>query len=693
MAFAFQHRVALAVARALKAAFAVLPPMKPSAWARRFLIVPDGPKKLELWDGDLTPYIDEPLNKLGPDDPTTELAVMKSAQTGFTTLLLAAIAHGIDQSPCDMMVVQPTDGALTDFNNGKLNIVLEKSEALEDKVAAQTSRGKGSTTYEKVFGPGFAFRLYLAIANSAADLRSKTIKRAYLDEVDQYPDDLDEQGSPLAMIEARQESFLETGDWKRLYISTPVVKGDSEIERRFLAGDQRRWHVRCPHCDDGEFVFEYGPNFRFNKTYPFAAHYVAPCCGSIIEGAEKNAISRKGRWIATAPRPGAYPSYHFDGFASPFVPWDIIAKRIVEAGDDPTKLKGVHNLTLGLPFEVKGDAPDYVALMDRREGEKGDRGRVPAKGLLLLGAADVQMRGIWVEIIALAPDRQSWTVDAFYVAGDTSDPDTGAFAKLRDLTIDRAFPDAFGRHRRLDAFAIDTGYRTHVVYAWVRKNQRLHPDTGRDVILAVKGLDGWSRPAIGLPSLQDIDLDGQKVRQGVKLWGIGTWSLKGAFYADLRKEGVRAGFEADPEGYCHFGVWLDDVYFRQITSEYLAEERIRGKILRRWKLQAAEKDNHLLDCRVYNLALAEYLGVSSMAPDEWAALARARGLPDALTAVDLFTPKRREAPRGEDASGTLAPPDVIEAAPAADDQRAEAPIEPSASSASDWFGRDTSDWF
>ena len=35
--------------------------------------------------------------------------------------------------------------------------------------------------------------------------------------------------------------------------------------------------------------------------------------------------------------------------------------------------------------------------------------------------------------------------------------------------------------------------------------------------------------------------------------------------------------------------------------------------------------NHLLDCRVYNLALAEYLGLQKMSSDEWAMLARERG--------------------------------------------------------------------
>ena len=37
--------------------------------------------------------------------------------------------------------------------------------------------------------------------------------------------------------------------------------------------------------------------------------------------------------------------------------------------------------------------------------------------------------------------------------------------------------------------------------------------------------------------------------------------------------------------------------------------------------------NHLLDCRVYNLALAEYLGLQKLTSDEWAMLGRERGAP------------------------------------------------------------------
>ena len=173
---------------------------------------------------------------------------------------------------------------------------------------------------------------------------------------------------------------------------------------------------------------------------------------------------------------------------------------------------------------------------------------------------------------------------------------------------------------------------------------------------------------------------GSRVKQGAKLWAVGTWPIKGAFYADVRKLGIQAGQAGDPDGYCHFGMWLDVVYFRQITSEYLADEKIKGRILRRWKIRPSETDNHFFDCRVYNMALAEYLGLSSHTADDWAALARVRGLPDATP--DLFTPRSRlTLPEGE----AVPEPPPEPAAPE--------PSPPPAASQGGWFDRPSDDWF
>ena len=55
-------------------------------------------------------------------------------------------------------------------------------------------------------------------------------------------------------------------------------------------------------------------------------------------------------------------------------------------------------------------------------------------------------------------------------------------------TIGRGLPDAYGRRRKVAALAIDSGYRSQVVYATVRVNRQL---TGLEVIYETKGVDGW----------------------------------------------------------------------------------------------------------------------------------------------------------------------------------------------------------
>lgn len=604
----------------------VAPPdrVAPSEWARKNLILPDGPRANELWDQSQGLHIIEIVDALGPDSPDNEISVMKSAQTGFTTALIIVGGHSIDTDPCRMMIVQPTSGALSDFNKEKLQPAIEQTKVLNAKVRGTTSRSsEGSTATSKQFAGG---SLSLALASSAADLRSKTIKKALLDEIDQYPDDLDGQGDPLDMVEARQISFLNSGDWKRLLISTPRIKGASKIEKKYLAGDQRRWHVKCPGCGD-RFVFEFDSKyFKFSDSFPFNAHYIAPCCGTVVEGHEKNAIYRTGEWIATDPGPGKSRSYHFDALSSPLVPWDEIARKFVEADGDPQKLKAFWNLYLGLPYEIRGDAPDHVRLMERRDPELVRR-HIPPLGLILVGAADVQMRGIYFEIKAYGPDRQSWVVDAGILEGDTDDPHAGAFLKLQEV-YERSYPDAFGGHRRVDAFGIDSGFRSHIVYTFVR---------GKMGMFALKGLDGWSRPALGTGTPVDIDFNNKRIRNGALVWGVGTWSLKGAFYDDLRKEGRAAGQDKDPPGYRHFGTWLDEVYFRQITSEYLGNENFKGRVRRVWKVRIGE-ENHFLDCAIYNDALADYLGVSRLTPEEWASLASDRAAPEVVKNPDLFSP-------------------------------------------------------
>lgn len=695
----FKHSALGVISRAMAALFTPPQRVTPSQWAAANLIVPDGPRANEKWSPVLTPYVVEPLDNTGPDSLINKQAIRKSAQTGFTVMAIAIVGSTIDTDPAGgILLVQPTDGALSDFIADKLNPAIEQTAALKAKVKPQVSRsGEGSTTYLKRYPGG---SMALAIANSTADLRSKTKRKIVKDEASEYPADLDGQGSPHAMIEARYESFLATADWSETNISTPTVKGACYIDEQYNLGDQRLWNVDCPGCG-APFPFRFGPNFKSNAEFPYRAHYVSPCCGTPIEAHEKNALIRAGSkhappnafleslgmrngWIAEAAAPGKFASYHFDALSSPFVPWDKIAERWIAAQNDPAKLKAFYNLTLGEAYEIKGDAPDHVRLMERRENYR--KGHIPPRGLMLTGAADVQMNCIIVEIVAWAPNRESWVIYTDVLEGDTTNANAGAFLKLAEL-YDREWPDAYGGKRRVDGFAVDTGFRSHIVYYWCSM---------RHLAYAVDGRDGWTLPALGTPVVKDIDINGSKVGH-VKLWPVGTWSLKGHWYEDLRREGRAAGHEVDPPGYCHFGDWLDDNYFKQITAEYLAEIKSRGRLIKGWRPRGNQA-NHFLDCRVYGMAVADHLGLSRMTEDEWKLLARDRA--PTIKQGDLFAP----APLAVQIA--VSPASAMSADVSVDEQPAVEPALPptnasdaappvrarSEPQASPWINRDLSGW-
>lgn len=597
----------------------------PAEWAAQNLVVPDGPRAGELFSLELTPYLVEPLNFFSDACPDNKAVVRKSKQTGFTTLAMAACGFTADVEPCDVFLIEPTQENLSDFVGEKLQRAIEGSPALQRKIRTQTSRSnKGSTTYSKRFTGG---SLLMGIATSTADLRGKTRKKVIEDESSEYPDDLGGQGSPHDMIAGAYESFLASGDWKHLKISTPVVKGACHIDSEFEAGDRRYWHVRCPHCPE-EFYFTPHPDrFCFNKTYPYEAHYVAPCCGSVIHSWERNDLVKAGRWVATAPGPGKHRSYHFDALSSPFVPWDVIAQRIVDAGADPAKLKTLNNLTFGLAYDMRGEAPEVETLMARRV--EGRLGHIPPGYLLLTIAADVQKRGIYVEVLAHKPDQQTWPIYIDYLDGATTDIDDGAFVALAEL-YRREWPDAYGNRWRFDEFVIDANYHTDAVYMFTRR----HPG-----VKAVKGADGWRRVPLGVATDQDVDYKGKKFKGGAKLRLVGTWDLKSTFYEYLaRAPIVESNSVVYPPGYCHLPMFLDEDYFKQITAEYLDDDIVKGRLKKIWKQQGGNAPNHYLDCRVYNMAVAD-IYFAAFTADDWAERAKERGIPADMRTPDLFTPR------------------------------------------------------
>jgi len=656
-------------------------PLPFSRWIAENIVLVDGPLAGEAWSADGAPYLTEIADCLSIEHPCNEVSCRKSQQSGASILALAWTLYIADRVRASALYGVPGIDALHKLNAQKLQPLIDAwhKKIGRTVIAPQTARsGAGSTTYEKKYPGGF---LTLANANAIMDLSMITARFGVKDEVSKWQTLLN-GADPENLFFGRFTAFRRLRNYKIFNISTPEVDSGDEnaeggghcrIDKAFRRSDQRYWHVPCPKC--GVLFVHQIDRLRIDDAHPHRTTYECEC-GYLISEAERVAAVRAGCWIATNEA-GDHPGFHIDAFISLMMSYEAIAEEYLRSRKSEASKKDFANLVLALPHKFRGDAPDHARLMERRE-DALLRGHVPARGLILVAFADVQMRGIWLEIVAFAPNRESWTVDALYLDGDTAAPESDVFDKLRRETLDREFPDAFGRTRRIDALGIDSGFRSHVVYSWVRRSQRLHPETGRDLILACKGLDGWNRPALGQPSLVDIDLDGRKVKQGAKVWGIGTWPLKGSLYSDLHKLGVRSGELIDPDGYCHFGSWLDEIYFRQLTAEHLEDVTVRGRSVgRRW---VKNGENHFLDCRVGNIALAEYLGLTAMTAEQWSQLAIGRGMPQEMAERDLFTVAKTET----DVARLPSPPKPeLAADPVMRD--AAAPADP-------WLGRDTEGW-
>jgi len=77
-----------------------------------------------------------------------------------------------------------------------------------------------------------------------------------------------------------------------------------------------------------------------------------------------------------------------------------------------------------------------------------------------------------------------------------------------------------------------------------------------------------------------------------------------------------------------------------------------------WKLTPGMRDNHWLDCRVYNKALAEHLGLSKMSDEDWKGLDRERGAPEGAAPLWVAAAAAEASPLAGAAPGLAAPGDV-----------------------------------
>lgn len=574
-----------------------------SAWAdahRRL------PKKSSAepgpWRTSRTPYLREIMDSMSATSPVEEVVLMKAAQVGGSEAILNTAGYVIDHMPGPMMLVQPTVELGKRFSRQRLEPLIAGTPRLAEKIAPSRTRDSGNTTLSKEFPGGVVI---VTGANSAVGLRSMPAQYLFLDEIDGYPLDVDEEGSPIALAEARQRTFARK---KRMKVSTPTIQGRSAIESAYEGSDRRRYYVPCPHCEELQ-PLEF-PHLKFDEANPAAAVYICRACGCEIPEHHKTEMFANGQWVAEAPeRSGKTRGYHLNALYAPigWMSWGEIATQFVKVKKDPDQLRVFVNTVLGETWKDKGEAPEWEILKARAEDY--ERGVVPAGAVLLTAGVDVQADRLVLEIVGWGRGKQSWSVDYRVIPGNTSDLERGPWVQL-DAILNTALPHAHGSDIPISIMAVDSGYNSQVVYQWTRR----YP------LNRVMAVDGRTLAGmiLGQPSPVEVTIGGKRVKRGARVWPVGTNVAKTELYGWLRLEPPADGAQY-PAGYCHFPHYEDD-YFKQLTSEQIvAHKTKRGFIKLEWEVIFG-RQNHVLDARVYARAAAELARIGSFGDAAWSTL-------------------------------------------------------------------------
>jgi Bacteriophage tail assembly protein len=532
-------------------------------------------------------------------DPKTErVSIMKSARVGYTTMIGNLIGYHIDHDPCPVMMVQPTIDMAEDYSKNDFECMVRDVDSLA-KLINTVAKNRGRSTLSfKVF-PGGTLRIIGA--NSPTGFRKVSIRILIFDEIDGYPPEAGTEGDPISLGIKRTETF-----WNRHIICGSTPTSDKGIALLYEDGDQRRYHVPCPSCGLMH-PFEFS-NMKWPDNRPGEAYFECPGCKDKIVHDKKIWMVDRGEWIAGKPFKG-HASFHIWAAYSyaPNATWGHIAEAFVAAQKKGARfLKTFINTWLGEVWKEATESPDWNNLYSRRESYPARL--VPAAARYVTIGADVQKDRIEAEVVAWGPGLESWTLDYHIFEGDTADIDKSpAWTALHEL-LNEQFESETGVSHPVTKLGVDASFYTQQVVNWCRKY-------GGPRAIAIKG-DHRQAQIIRPPRSMDVRSSGKRKKHGARLWLVGVSHIKRELYSWYR---LPVPTESDPiprTGFCHFGEFLDEHYFRMLTSEELLRvHKKNGMTSEEWHLPSGRR-NEALDCRVYNRAMAYLCGVDTMLRDD-----------------------------------------------------------------------------
>lgn len=546
------------------------------------------------WRTSRTPFAREIMDCLSDHHPAQEVVVMAAVQIVKSEVGLNFCGYTIDHAPSSMLVVLPTVDVGERWSKQRLAPMIQDTPSLRAKVAPARARDSGNTTLSKEFEGGI---LIVTGANSAAGLSSMPIKKIVLDEVDRFPREIEDEGDPVDIAEARTSNFPNRKIYK---CSSPTIESLSRINKDWKRSDQRRYYVPCPHC--GEKQHLQWTNLTYDEADPTAARYACEHCGALIEEHQKTWMLEHGEWRATFPERDVV-GFHLNALYSPIGlgrSWGWLAARYEEVKRDAARLKVFVNTRLGECYEDPDERLDWEELKARAEPYR--LREIPQGCLALTAGVDIQKDRIEVQVLGWGRNEVVWVIDTIVLPGDPARPDV--WTALDEYRA-QPFVNRFGVSMRLLSIGVDSGYLPDDVLNYTRQRQQ-------QGVFALRGASQRGRQIIGRPTKVDVTWRGAVIKHGAEQWQVGTDTAKHRLFARLSGDRKQALASAR---LVHFSEDLPDDYYMQLSAEIFDPNK------RKWVKQSNRR-NEQLDTFIYAMVAAMHprLRVHVAREADWARL-------------------------------------------------------------------------
>ncbi|EQM66105.1 phage terminase large subunit family protein [Pseudomonas tohonis] len=575
-------------------------------WADEFQRIPReaGAAEPGKYRTDRTPYAREPMRCLSPAHPSKRVVTMVASQLMKTQIGLNWIGACIHQAPANILALLPSLG-LAKRVSSRISKNIDVVPELKRRVAKARSRDARNTMDTKEFEGG---TLYCTTAGSAANLAELAARYIYGDEIDRWEIDLNGEGDPIEIAEARGSTFGRRA--KFYYSSSPTIKGVSKIADLFEQSDQRHFYVPCPHCRHMQ-VLEW-ENLKYNDDASRVDYLCANDeCNAQIEESSKAWMLANGEWRAHADGDGETVGFYLNALYAPlgWVSWAGMAKQYMKAKraqdrGDLEPMQVFYNTRLARVWDSAQEMTKASELKARAEDYP--LGFVPRGGLILTVAVDTQGDRLEMLVIAWGEGMERWVVDHQVIVGNPSEQRTW---DLLDEKLKQRYRHASGVELGIAAVGIDSGgHHTDEVYQFARMRRWRN-------VFALKGHSKPGRPVIAQrPSKVDVTWQGKTEKGGVELWMIGTDTAKDWIYNRYPL--------VDGPGALHFSRDLADDFYDQCVAERKITRYVRGHKRTEYVKPKADR-NEGLDLLVYNLSMAHFLGLNRYSVNDWARLKQA----------------------------------------------------------------------